>query len=30
VLETLYSRLGDDGALVGVIIEQMEALTLQR
>jgi hypothetical protein len=27
VLETLSSGLGDDSALVGVIIEQMEALT---
>jgi fructuronate reductase len=30
VLETLYSGLGDDSALVRVIIEQMEALTEQR
>jgi fructuronate reductase len=30
VLETLYSGLGDDNALVRVIIEQMETLTEQR
>jgi fructuronate reductase len=30
VLETLHSGLGDDSALVGVIIEQMEALTERR
>jgi fructuronate reductase len=30
VLETLHSGLGDDGALVRVIIEQMEALTQHR
>jgi len=30
VIETLYSGLGDDSALVGVIIEQMEVLTGQR
>ena len=30
VLETLYSGLGDDSALVRVIIEQMQALTEQR
>ena len=30
VLETLYSGLGDDSALVRVIIEQMEALLKQR
>jgi fructuronate reductase len=30
VLETLHSGLGDDSALVSVIIEQMQALTEQR
>jgi fructuronate reductase len=30
VLETLHSGLGDDSALVRVIIDQMEALTAQR
>jgi mannitol-1-phosphate/altronate dehydrogenase len=30
VLETLHSGLGQDSALVRVIIEQMEALTDQR
>jgi fructuronate reductase len=30
VLETLYSGLGDDSALVRVIIEHMEALLKQR
>jgi fructuronate reductase len=30
VLETLHSELGDDSALVSVIIEQMQALTEQR